>query len=57
MALPSDPMEKEMKLIEFGDDINKLANYIMENFPEEVENGGGTSVDMAIRVMNRLKGS
>lgn len=55
MALPTDPMEREAVLITFGTIINELATFIMENFPEEVKNGGGTSVDMAIRIMKRLK--
>jgi len=50
MTLPTDPEKRELRLAKFGDDINRLANFIRDNHPEQVE-AGGEAVDIAIRVM------
>ncbi len=54
MALPEDLEQRCVRLMRFKDDVNKLANYISKNFPEEVERGG-EAVDIAIRLLEERK--
>ncbi len=53
MALPTDPVEREKRLVGFGDDIRKLADYLSENHPNELVEGM-EAVDIAIRILSRI---
>ena len=43
------------KLMPYKEDINKLANYVSKNFPEQIKHGG-EAVDIAMRVLETMKG-
>jgi len=55
MALPDDPAEREKRLVGFGDDIRKLADYLWQNHADEIQDGM-EAVDIAIKILKKSKG-
>ena len=54
MALPLEESERNKRLLSFKEDINKLATWLQEHHPEQVDSGD-SAVTIAIRIMEREK--
>ena len=57
MALPTNPVEREARLMVSHRDINRLANWLQDNAKDEIHkaNKSDTAVDIALRILESNK--
>jgi len=56
MALPTEPIAREKRLTQFGDDLRKLADYLWQNHADEIDfDKGQEAYEIAIELLTKYK--